>query len=260
MNNSKNTVTSATNLRIHISPVGFDPSERVISPLVQFRADRVYLVSRSKNDYASERMKQIHKNLEKHHPQIEVHEIYVNIWDLFSAVEEYRKIFESEKGNHIHVNVSTGSKIISIAGMIACMLWKGTPYYTKLNYEDGGASISTDKREVKETEFLPVYQITMPSPESLQILSIIDKREGGRITKKALIDELQALRMIPVYLPSQPRSAPHSRLRALLEPLENHWQFIEVRSRGRKSEVSLTEQGKSALRIFGSGIVVEHRA
>jgi predicted transcriptional regulator len=44
-----------------------------------------------------------------------------------------------------------------------------------------------------------------------------------------------------------------SRLRAILDPLEKHWQFIEVRSRGRKSEVSLTEQGKTALRIFGSG-------
>ena len=34
---------------------------------------------------------------------------------------------------------------------------------------------------------------------------------------------------------------------------EMHWKFVETRSRGRKSEVSLTEQGKSALRIFGTG-------
>lgn len=31
------------------------------------------------------------------------------------------------------------------------------------------------------------------------------------------------------------------------------WQFVKVESKGRRSEVSLTQQGKSALRIFGSG-------
>jgi Family of unknown function (DUF6293) len=198
-------------------------------------------------------LKQVRKALEKH-PHIEVHDVYVNIWDLFSCLEKFREIFDSESKskNHLYVNVSTGSKIISIAGMIACMLWKGTPYYAKLNYEDGGPSVSIDKRKVMETEFLPVYQINMPIPESLDILSII-RENKGKISKKELIEELQDLKIIPVYPPSQPRSAPHSRLRAILDPLEKHWQFIEVRSRGRKSEVSLTEQGKSALRIFGSG-------
>jgi hypothetical protein len=128
------------------------------------------------------------------------------------------------------VNVSTRSKIISIAGMIACMLWKGTPYYAKLNYEDGGPWVSIDKRKVMETEFLPVYQINMPTPESLEVLSIIREKKG-KISKKELIEELQGLKIIPVYPPSQPRSAPHSRLRAILDPLEKHWQFIEVRSR-----------------------------
>jgi hypothetical protein len=236
---------------VHIAPVGFDPAERITVPLVEYRADKVYLVSRSKDDHASGKMKQIRKTLEKYQ-HINVSEVYLNIWDLFSAVEEYRKIFLSEKGNHIHVNVSTGSKIISIAGMISCMLWNGSPYYTKLDYDDGGASVSTDKRKVMQTEFLPVYQIAMPSPELLVVLSIVHK-SNDRITKKALIEELQGEKMIPVYPPSQPRSAPHSRLRALLDPLENHWKFIEVKSRGRKSEVSLTEQGKSALKIFGSG-------
>lgn len=184
----------------------------------------------------------------------QVRGVYVNIWDLFCCLEKFREIFDSEKGNHVHVNVSTGSKIVSIAGMIACMLWKGTPYYAKLDYDDsGGPSVATDIRKVKGTEFLPVCQINMPSQESLAVLCIIDSKAGNRISKKELIEELQAMGIIPVYPPSQPRSAPHSRLRAILSPLETHWQFIETRSRGRKSEVSLTVQGKSALRIFGKG-------
>ena len=239
-------------LRVHISPVGFDPVERVTGPLLALKADKVYLVSRSKDDTASDKMRQAKKILQTQ-LHIEVRELYVNIWDLFSCLEQFRQIFDSEKGNYIHINVSTGSKIISIAGMIACMLWKGTPYYARLNYEDGGPSVSTDKRKVVDTEFLPVYQITMPTQESLQVISVISSRQGSRISKKELIEELQALKIIPTYLPSQPRSAPHSRLRAILDPLEKHWQFVEVKSRGRRSEVSLTEQGHSALRIFGAG-------
>jgi hypothetical protein len=243
------------NLRVHISPVGFDPPDRVTAPLLDQRADRVYLVSKSKDDQASDKIKQIHKTLEKY-PHIEVHDVYVDIWDLFSCLEKFREIFGIEKENHIHFNVSTGSKIIAIASMIACMLWKGTPYYAKLNYEEGTASLSSDKRKVTETEFLPVYQITMPSPESLQVLSIIHQA-GGMISKKGLIEELQSLRVIPTYAPSQPRSAPHSRLRAILDPIETHWQFIEVKSRGRLSKVSLTDQGRSALKIFGAGNAIE---
>ena len=59
--------------------------------------------------------------------------------------------------------------------------------------------------------------------------------------------------MITQFGPSQTKSAPHSRLRAILDPLEKHWHFVEIRSKGRKSEVSLTEQGTSALKIFGAG-------
>jgi hypothetical protein len=222
-------------------------------PVVELRADRVYLISKSKDDSASDSMKKLRKALEKY-THVEVREIYINIWDLFTCLEKYREIFDSEKDNYVHVNVSTGSKIISIAGMIACMLWKGMPYYTRLDYDDGGGpSVATDVRKVKGTEFLPVYQISMPSQESLAVLGIIGRKAGGKITKKELIEELQEIKIIPTYLPSQPRSAPHSRLRAILDPLETHWQFIETKSRGRRSEVSLTGQGKSALRIFGSG-------
>ena len=72
--------------------------------------------------------------------------------------------------------------------------------------------------------------------------------------QKEMIEELQELKIIPSFQQaSQPRNAPHSRLRAILDPLETHWQFVKVEARGRRSEISLTQQGKSALRIFGSG-------
>ncbi|AIF82563.1 hypothetical protein NTE_00482 [Candidatus Nitrososphaera evergladensis SR1] len=129
---------------------------------------------------------------------------------------------------------------------------EGDPYYAKLDYEDGGPDKGADKRKVTGTDLLPVCQIHMPSAESLLVLSIISKA-GGKMSKKDLIEKLQEVKMIPHYQPSQPRSAPHSRLRAILGPMESNWHFVEVKSRGRRSDVVLTEQGRNALRIFGSG-------
>jgi CRISPR locus-related DNA-binding protein len=244
----------SSNLRIHISPVGYDSVDRVMDALTRFRADRVYLVSYRKDDPAAKQFKKVKDALHAH-KEIEVVEIFVDIWDLFSCLEKYREIFSKEQKNHIYVNVSTGSKIVSIAGMLACMLWNGTPYYTRIDYTDGSESKSKpEDRKVTGTDFLPVYEISRPTEESMKVLETINS-VGGKMTKKALIERLQSreYQMIPQFGPSQTKSAPHSRLRAILDPLEKHWHFVEVRSKGRKSEVSLTEQGTSALKIFGAG-------
>jgi len=46
---------------------------------------------------------------------------------LLDCVEEFREIFEKEKekGNQIYFNVSTGSKITAMAGMLVCMISGG---------------------------------------------------------------------------------------------------------------------------------------
>ncbi|MDQ6666899.1 MAG: DUF6293 family protein [Thermoproteota archaeon] len=43
---------------------------------------------------------------------------------------------EGDQNSDIFVNVSTGSKVSSIAGTMACMIWKGTPYYARIDYND----------------------------------------------------------------------------------------------------------------------------
>ncbi|MGB6531500.1 MAG: DUF6293 family protein [Candidatus Nitrosopolaris sp.] len=40
------------------------------------------------------------------------------------------------KNTHIFLNVSTGSKVSSIAGTMVCMIWKGTPYFAHIEYND----------------------------------------------------------------------------------------------------------------------------
>ena len=53
--------------------------------------------------------------------------------DLFDTLRVLRKIIFEEANNAIFINVSSGSKIQSIASMMACMIFKDrvdiTPYY-----------------------------------------------------------------------------------------------------------------------------------
>lgn len=236
-------------LRVHIVPIGLDPRERITNPLIQYRADRAYLISHLKDSAtATENLESAKRILRKKIPSCELRQLSIDIWDLFACLEQYRKIFRDESKNRVYVNTSTGSKIACITGMLACMMWNGIPYYAKLDYsKDQPAKIKS--MQVSETIELPKYKLLMPDERSLTVLSII-RKSGGRITKKALIKQLQELDLIPTYDDNH-RSAPHSRLRPILDPLGFNWGFVRVEARGRKSEVSLTEQGTTALRIFG---------
>ncbi len=236
-------------LRVHIVPIGLDPQERITEPLIRYKADKAYLISYLKDSQtATENLDSAKSVLQKRLASCELKQISTDIWDLFGCLEEYRKIFRSEVGNRIYVNTSTGSKIACITGMLACMMWDGTPYYAKLDYSKEKPT-KIKPMEVEDTIELPRYKLIMPDAKSLTVLSII-KKAGGKITKKKLIEELQELGIIPPFGNNQ-RSAPHSRLRPILDPLQLNWNFVEIKAKGSKREVILTDQGVTALRIFG---------
>jgi hypothetical protein len=237
----------AQNLRVHITAVGFDTESRIVSPLIDFRADKVYLVTHLRdNAQAAKNLENVKKALLRKSPNTSVHVVLADVWSLFSCLGEYRKIFANEERNHLSVNVSTGSKVVVIAGMLSCMLWGGIPYYARLDYS------KARPESVVGLDLLPVYKINKPDGDLLRVMSVI-KQNQGKLSKKDLIKSLQseAYQLIPLYGEDSSKTAPHSKLRTLLEPLENDWKFVEVKAKGRRSEVLLTEQGENALRIFG---------
>lgn len=75
--------------------------------------------------------------------------------------------------------------------------------------------------------------------------------KGGKIRKRRLIEELVEAELIDEDLSA---AAKHSKLKVLLTPmsvgsLDNP--LLEVEYKGRQSNVILTSQGESTLRIFG---------
>ena len=212
------------NLRVHIAPVGFHVN-RVTEPIIQERADKVYLVTHHSHDRATKYLEKIIKVLRK------------------------EKLVSIEKVT----TVSTGSKIASIAGTLACMIWKGTPYYSHIDY-DNIKKDPTDglpDERIVSTTHLPVYSIDKPRTESFLILRALSNIKDGKMKKRKLIEYLKNQGVIDSELSA---AAKHSKLKVLLAPmtvgsLDNP--LVEVEYKGRQSNVILTSQGESTLKIFG---------
>jgi CRISPR locus-related DNA-binding protein len=242
-------------LRIHIAPVGFE-YRRVTEPLIFMQADKVYLVTYRADDSAREFFSQIKKELSQNYKQVRVEEVFVDIWNLYDCIGKFREIILEEKkhDNFVYINVSTGTKITSIAGMLSCMLWGACPYYSRVSYPSmKGVNLPVTEL-VEEPDSLPVYAVNKPKPELLHILSVL-KANHGRMRKARLIRKLEMIGIIRLKDENRvtlTEAAKHSQLRALLEPLEKEWKYVRIEASGRRSEVILTEEGETALRIFGT--------
>ena len=246
--------------RIHIAPVGFEV-ERVTQPLLEERADRVYLLTRAEDDAAAPFLAEVVRRLRAAPHPIDVRIERAEIWSVFGALGLLRRLFEQERRTDrrdpgvvpIRVNVSTGTKITAIAGTMACMLWRGEAYYVQVSkawYSGLTPHIRPVNDVVRTVDPVSVYELRAPGPELVEVLEALARR-GGSLRKRELIQELRLDRLThPDGRPSTPQ-AQHSRLRTRLIPLENRWGFVASDPGGARGRVRLTEQGRLALLMFG---------
>ena len=247
--------------RVHVAAVGFEV-ERVVDPVLRERADRVYLLTRETEDAARPFVDEVVRRLESadRPPQVRVQA--TEIWDVFGTLGALRRIFELEHRSDrraadvvpIRVNVSTGTKITAIAGTLACMLWRGEPYYVQVSkawYSDRTPKVRAVNDVVRRVDPVGVYELRAPSRELVEVLEALDRR-GGSLRKRDLIRELglDAPRPGEPHASAPSPQAQHSRLRLRLEPLGRRWGFVESDG-GARGRVRLTEQGRLALTIFG---------
>ncbi|WP_371504505.1 DUF6293 family protein [Nitrosopumilus adriaticus] len=241
--------------RIHIVPVGYDSYSRVVEPLLDPRADKIYFIRHEKGAIRNHNkfFKTITKEIEKtgipYDDQIEI-----DIWDLFQCVEIFRKIIEKEtvKQNHVFINVSTGTKVTAMAGILACMMWNQTPYYVKLT-NPTKKRIVARKIAVDEAEKLPTFDIKKPDYKTMKVLERIVSFKDEMVRKWQLTDYLVDEGIIKPVNRKKTFSvnAKLAQLQVILYPMEKYWKFIETEHRGSRSQVKITEKGKQALQIFG---------
>jgi len=244
----------AEHLRVHIIPVGYD-STRITEPLIERKADKVYFIRHESDKGYSKYFEFVKKEL-KNKKELVIHEEFINMWDLFQCIKKFKEIIKQEKNNHIYINVSTGSKITSIAGMFTAMMLKNVePYYVHIEYPPQTKKEEINKEKIGKTDDLPVFEINKPSKEYLAVLQMLSNR--NQMKKKELIDELISKKIIQQQDQNKQfftDHAKHSQLRTILEPMENVWGFIGIEGKGKKSRVQITQQGSFALKIFGNNI------
>jgi len=250
----------APHSRVHIAAVGFEV-ERILEPLERERADRVYLLTRAEQDAAAPFVAEIERRLRRATWPVEVRIVRTDLWDVFRALASYHSIFARERRTDrtardvlpIRVNVSSGTKITAIAGTLACMLWKGEPYYVQVSrawYSGHTPRVAAVRDVVERVDPVSVYELRAPAAELIEVLEALSRR-GGALRKHELIRELGLDRPGPGGGPAASPQAQHGRLRRRLDPLEERWGFVRAESPGPRGRVRLTEQGRLALGLFG---------
>jgi hypothetical protein len=271
---SKITLDNGTNslqiLRVHVAPVGFE-IDRIVLPAINMKADRVWLIVHDKahEDKGDKFVKAIQSKLGD--ARIDCLQAQADRIDLFDILRALRTIFLRERGNSILVNVSVGSKIQAIASMMACMMFKDLgmikPYYVVPERYNSSLLQQEDKQEtegVRNIIGLPEYKIEIPSDKLIRCLDIIDGRAGGKITKRELKD--LAIENNLIHVDDKKISGNNRKIargeysdqaaymalnKNLIEPLLR-WQFITESKVGSHHIISLTEDGKHALKFLNT--------
>lgn len=158
--------------RIHIAPQGYE-DERIYLPALDLDADRVILLIHDDEDEtASECRDTVISELNDKGVKTDVRRC--DIFDINDSLETlFEEIRSRPSGDDIKVNVSAGSKIMAIAGMIACMFTGADPIYVVPE----GYGNDTVSYGMKEIIGLPAYPIAEPDHQLVKVLNFIHNEQ-----------------------------------------------------------------------------------
>jgi len=237
-------------------------------PVIEMQADRVWLMTERdpERDQGKVYLQRVQSELRRQNKncEVKIKRCDFDSRDLYDVLRAFREIVDEERENHIFVNVSTGSKIHAIAGMMACMIFKDlaaalVPYYAKpdtyLPLPEIGKQMSSGCSVIHQ---LPNYRIERPPEELIKILKAVNQcclNEGGNVTKYELIRHLKTEGLLSVTEDGG-RSSHNEKVafylalqRKCIEPLKK-WNFIEIRPPTRRGKIHMTQEGENMLKFL----------
>lgn len=258
-------------MRVHIAPVGFEV-DRIVMPAKKLKADKVCLLVHSNPsiDKAGAFTAEIKKRLVR--SKIECEAKSVDRSDLFDIMREVREIIREERGrgNTVYVNVASGSKIQAIGCMMACMTMREggrsrriVPFYPEAKeyagYEDSGGeredgALRQQSVGIKDIRQLPMYGVQVPGRRLVEALGVI-RDNGGSMTKKELAAVAEEKKIISVNASKEEHRSMvrYTTLdKAIIQPLRNMWDLVEVDKIGRNHHVRITEDGENVVKFLGT--------
>lgn len=231
--------------RVHVMPVGYE-YDRIVEPAERFRADRVVLIGHEKDEPGSdgrEYWDDVTKALEER--DIPYESMSCDMFNLYSSLGTIAEAISTHADDDVYVNLSTGSKVTAIAGMIASMVLEATAYYVRAeDYTD-------EPSQITDVTNLPKYPIDAPDQEQVNVLEFIDtwSEYEGPPTKGEVIyvSEQESLS----YIRQDVAGKGKYRLldTHIVKPLKERGWITETKQ-GRNKVLSLTPDGEAALQAF----------
>lgn len=244
--------------RTHVMPMGYE-EERLYRVAERLKADFVIIV---KHDVENDEERGAY-HLEKVKNELAEREIQhtverCDIFDMYESLGTISELITVNEKDEVYVNVSTGSKVTAIAGMIACMVTEeAKPYYVQADNYPGENQEDEEPYPAPTgiaciTE-LPRYPINPPAAQQVEILNYIHRlnSKGERVTKGNIIhfgeqNQLPFITQSDVQDKGKYRQLDSQIIDPLLES-----GYIRTEKEGRNKIVSITDRGENAIRAFG---------
>lgn len=243
--------------RVQVVPLGFEYA-RIRDPIMEWRADVVVAVTYGENDALAPYLVDLLDELAAN-DRIELERRACDIFDLYDALGTIAGAIEDYPDDAVYVNLSAGSKITAIAGMLACMASDARPIYAKPDYGPDSERVPEDPlhEAVERTFELPTYPIDRPSEPDVAVLAFIDRNtteEGGRyrgVAKKDLVGFVRDREFPFVAASDATTEKGYYRLldSHVVGPFTERG-YVETDRVGRQVFVTLSPEGENALRAF----------
>lgn len=240
--------------RVHVAGVGWKEWERVVFPLEQLRAERLYLFDHAGPTAGDKRSQDQVELIRKWAGEnnVECEDVHVDLWDAASVANRIKRLIDEHPAAEFRFNASTGPKPCVIGGIMASMFWQIQPYYVFVRYWDE-RKVGTSQYPPDRVEFLPTFRVGAPRAEAIQALGVLIDAGGSM----AQANFLAKLRETNVIRPKQTESklrpqAAYSQLQSIITNLDD-LRFVERASGDRKNEIRVTTEGRAGFRMFGAG-------
>jgi len=245
-------MTLSVTRRIHIAPQGYEV-DRITLPAIDRDAERVVLLAPQNDD--NDREMRCRERIQEAFASEDI-EVGVIECDLFSVDEALavllRTIRAQDSDDDIKVNVSAGSKITAIAGMIACMITGAEPYYVLPDeYEPSSSAVSEGMEELVP---LPAFPFTEPDYQLLEVLGFIHDEQPDDGVKGVLLKDIGGYLLdndLPAVENVDKSSATAEDIyptvnREIITPLQER-DWITVTHLSGSKHVRTTEQARSVI-------------
>lgn len=248
--------------RVHIVPMGFE-HDRVVLPALRLKAERVVLLANLRpKDKAGDFRASVAQRLEEEGIPHELER--APIFDLAGTVDAIVRIFRRFKDEQLFINISAGSKIQAIAGLLAAMIVRVDGinvivYYCEpQKYKDDEPTepLSYGLRQLFD---VPVLAFPTPPPSQKEAMVLLtegslSKRDlAVALARKGLLDNTKLNKDL---VPKDERarvSLQSSVEQKVIQPLLLHG-YVRTERVGKRIKVSLTEAGADAATLLTAGM------